>query len=120
MSFSKEKRSTIRSFERKSRIEALLDAGFIDGAGEIPADAIPARVEFVERCRASLHCGNRPPYFRAQELSCADCGEPFTWTAGEQRFWYEQLDGSIYSKAVRCLSCRRRRREPAPKSLTTQ
>jgi hypothetical protein len=106
----KAKRSTVRSFERASRIQTLIEAGIIRSAEEIPDDAIPARLEFVERCRNSLRAKNRPPYFRATHFTCADCKRQFTWTAEEQRFWNEQLDGSIYATAARCESCRKRRK----------
>ena len=113
MASTKPKRSTVRSFERTSRIRALLDAGIIRSKDEIPDDAIPARLEFVERSRRSIRAGNRPPYFRAQQFICTDCEQQFTWTADEQLFWYEQLGGSIYSNAARCQSCRKRRKGTA-------
>jgi hypothetical protein len=121
MAAIKHKRSTVRSFERASRIQALLDAGIIQSADEIPADAVPARPEFVERCRPSVRAHRRHPYYRDQQFTCTDCKQQFTWTAEEQRFWYEQLRGSVYSEAARCQTCRKQRKgiprqEPAPKS----
>src|SRR4051794_23877331 len=105
MTSAKHHRATIRSFERATRIQALLDAGVIRSADEIPADAIPVRPEFVKRCRPSLRAHSRPPYYRSQQFNCTDCKQEFTWTADEQRFWYEQLRGSIYSDAARCQNC---------------
>ena len=110
MAATKHKRSTVRSFERASRVQALLEAGIICTADEIPADAIPARPEFVERCRSSLRAENRPPYYRTRTFTCTGCKEQFTWTADEQRFWYEQLGGSIYSEAARCQKCRKQKK----------
>ncbi len=37
-----------------------------------------------------------------KQIICQDCQLPFTWTAGEQRF-YESL---AYSAPKRCPSCR--------------
>jgi hypothetical protein len=105
------KLSTVRSFERAGRIQALIDAGIIRSASEIPADAIPARPEFVERCRQSLRAQERPPYYRDRPFTCTDCKRTFTWTAEEQRFWYEQFHGSIYSEAARCRECRKQRKK---------
>jgi len=123
MAATKHKRPTVRSFERASRIQALLAAGFIRSPDEIPADAIPAQPQFVELCRLSLRVRTRkrPPYFHDQPFTCADCKQQFTWTADEQRFWYEQLRGPIYSEATRCQACRKKRKgnlrhEPTPKS----
>lgn len=110
MAARKPKRSPVRSFEREDRIRALIDARIIASADEIPADAIPARAEFIQRCRGSMSCYSRHPYFQAAEFVCTDCGERSTWSAEDQRHWYEQLRGSIYSTAARCQSCRRRRK----------
>jgi hypothetical protein len=33
------------------------------------------------------------------------------WTAKQQKWWYETAHGHIESRAVRCLACRRARRE---------
>ena len=106
MAAAKHQRSTVRSFERASRIQALLEAGIIRSADEIPVDAVPARPEFVVRSGR-----RRPPYYRDQRFTCTDCKERFTWTADEQRFWYEQLRGSIYSEAARCQTCRKQRKD---------
>ena len=110
MAASKHKRSTVRSFERASRIQALIDAGIITSADQIPANSVPVRPEFIERCRSSMSCYRRRPYFQDADFVCTDCKQHFTWTAEEQRHWYEQLHGSIYSTAARCQTCRRRRK----------
>jgi len=36
------------------------------------------------------------------EIPCKDCGQPFIWTAGEQRFFTKKQ----LSQPVRCKSCR--------------
>jgi hypothetical protein len=45
------------------------------------------------------------------DFVCADCGTDETWTAEQQRWWYEEAKGYIDSRAVRCRSCRGRARE---------
>lgn len=37
-----------------------------------------------------------------RELLCQDCQSPFTWTAGEQRFYREQG----FTQPKRCPGCR--------------
>jgi hypothetical protein len=52
-----------------------------------------------------------PKYFYVDETrACLDCGSNFVFEATEQRFWYETLKFNFNSVAVRCRSCRRRRR----------
>ena len=45
------------------------------------------------------------------ELSCSDCRQIFTFSAGEQRFWYEELRFVLHSVPKQCAPCRRRRRD---------
>jgi hypothetical protein len=97
-------------FEREGRIQRLLDAGIIKSPEDIPADAIPAQLEYVTCCRASLSLQNRPPYFADQRFCCTDCHQWFVWPADAQRQWYEDPKSSPYSTAARCQRCRRRRR----------
>ena len=100
MRSKQKKRSCVRSFERDIRIQRLVEAGIIKAADEIPADAVPASVEYA----------HRTPYYRDTGFRCEDCGSEALWTADDQRYWYEQLRGSPYSTAKRCTECRRKRR----------
>ncbi len=43
--------------------------------------------------------------------SCLDCGSAFVFSKEEQLFYYQQLGKSRLARAVRCLDCRRARRE---------
>jgi hypothetical protein len=52
-----------------------------------------------------------PKYFYVdEEKICVQCGQPFTFTAHEQKFWYETLSFNFRSTAIRCQRCRRQRR----------
>lgn len=42
--------------------------------------------------------------FADKTLTCRDCGEPFTFTAGEQEFYQEK---GFTNEPSRCSSCRR-------------
>lgn len=53
-----------------------------------------------------------PKYFYVDEpRSCVECGEAFTFWAKEQKYWYEDLQFNFHSKAIRCLDCRKARRD---------
>lgn len=53
-----------------------------------------------------------PKYFYVDESrTCVECGEAFTFWAKEQKFWYEDFHFNFHSKAIRCLDCRKARRD---------
>ncbi len=56
--------------------------------------------EFVER-----------GYYEDVEFVCQKCGREETWTATQQKWWYEVAKGYVYSTAKLCRVCRRRERE---------
>lgn len=47
-----------------------------------------------------------PKYYRDTTVVCRDCGKTETWTATQQKWWYEVAKGEIESKAIRCRACR--------------
>ncbi len=49
-------------------------------------------------------------YYVDQEKVCVQCEQPFTFSAEEQKHWYETLRFWFDSVAIRCVSCRRRQR----------
>lgn len=55
--------------------------------------------------------GVLPAFYAARPFTCRDCGAEEVWTARQQKWWYEVVHGHIDSRAVRCLACRRARRE---------
>ena len=89
---------------REARLEFLRTARL---RGELPVDrtrlspagygySIPA---FVER-------GTYAPI----EFTCKACGKVETWTAKQQKWWYETAKGDAYSTATRCRPCRKKER----------
>ena len=44
-------------------------------------------------------------------FACVDCGKAETWTAHQQKWWYEVAQGDVFTTARRCRNCRRRERE---------
>ncbi|MFM9925383.1 zinc-ribbon domain containing protein [Variovorax sp. H27-G14] len=55
--------------------------------------------------------GPLPTHYIARPFTCRDCGAQAVWTARQQKWWYEVVHGHIDSCAVRCLACRRARRQ---------
>ncbi|WP_347507063.1 zinc-ribbon domain containing protein [Pseudomonas anguilliseptica] len=49
-------------------------------------------------------------WYQDQPFRCIDCGKDEVWTAAQQRWWYEVVQGSVYANAVRCRPCRLIRR----------
>ncbi len=50
-----------------------------------------------------------PHYFYVDEVRhCVSCDRDFTFSAREQKYWYEQLRFRLNSIAIRCLDCRRK------------
>lgn len=61
--------------------------------------------------RLKNYFGYTPPHFVLPgryvdtPFICKDCGAHEVWTAQQQKWWYEQLQGDIYAIAVRCHKC---------------
>lgn len=55
-------------------------------------------------------CGGPKLWYEDQERTCVQCRTSFVFSAAEQRFWYETLRFHESSTAVRCVSCRKKRR----------
>jgi hypothetical protein len=55
--------------------------------------------------------GLLPGYYLDRPFICRDCGAAETWTAKQQKWWYEVAKGHIDSVAVRCRACRQRIRQ---------
>lgn len=49
-------------------------------------------------------------YYEDIEKTCIQCGEDFIFSAKEQKHWYEDLQFIIYAECLRCISCRRAKR----------
>ncbi|MFV0298331.1 MAG: zinc-ribbon domain-containing protein [Hyphomicrobiaceae bacterium] len=52
----------------------------------------------------------QPAFYVDRRFSCIDCGTSQIWTAGQQKWWYEEAKGKIASTAIRCRQCRLKRR----------
>lgn len=49
-------------------------------------------------------------YYQDRPFHCKDCGKAELWTAAQQRWWYEEAQGDVWTLAVRCRACRQAER----------
>ena len=50
--------------------------------------------------------GLLPLFYVDTAFTCRDCGSQEVWTAKQQKWWHEEAQGHIDSRAVRCRPCR--------------
>ncbi|GAA3915693.1 zinc-ribbon domain-containing protein [Litoribacillus peritrichatus] len=74
----------------------------------IPEWAIP-----VDRSAIVYHSMylDIPLFYIDKEFQCKDCGSSEVWTAKQQKWWYEIAKGYFETTAIRCRSCRDRRKK---------
>ncbi len=86
------------------------DGAFLGWHGEdcrIPGTAITANPDSqVGACVQITH-------FFDHGMHCADCGRAFIFFAEEQKFWYETLKMPLDVNCIRCLACRKAKRDIA-------
>ena len=80
---------------RKMPWHLYLDATLRDYASAVRADI--TKQNFSVRPRH---------WYVDTKLWCSRCGESFTFTTSEQRFWYEELSFKVESYAKHCAPCR--------------
>ena len=47
-------------------------------------------------------------YYQDIPFRCQGCGKEETWTAAQQKWWYEVAKGYVYSSAKLCRPCRKK------------
>jgi len=68
----------------------------------------------------------RRGWYEDKAFTCQDCGAEEIWTAAQQKWWYEDSKGYVYSTAIRCRACRLNKRirdgrvQPASGQIATQ
>lgn len=55
-------------------------------------------------------------YYVDRDFVCEACGREETWTARQQKWWYEVAKGYVYSTAKLCRPCRRLERDRKAKA----
>lgn len=51
-----------------------------------------------------------PTFYEDFTFTCADCGKVETWTAWQQKVYFEEWKRPIYGTAKHCRACRKQRR----------
>ncbi len=68
---------------------------------------------------SKLNMGNTysgaPTHYEDLAFTCRDCKHPETWTAVQQKWWYEEAGGYIFTTAIRCRACREAHRARSQK-----
>jgi hypothetical protein len=63
---------------------------------------------------AKLNMGNTyssaPAFYEDLAFVCQDYGIDQTWTAAQQKWWYEEAGGYFFATAIRCRACREKER----------
>lgn len=83
----------------KARLDALASGVAVDRTALAP-NGSDSQPDFVES-----------GYYVDKPFNCEECGIPQIWTAAQQKWWYEVAKGDVFSRATRCRTCRRRKRE---------
>ena len=52
-----------------------------------------------------------PLWYVDKDFVCVECGTEETWTAAQQKWYYEEAKGTLYATAKRCHDCRMKIRE---------
>ena len=93
---------------QRERLKSLISAGLIKSTDDVPPGAI-----FVNHSR--VHSRSVMPafplWYADKNFTCRDCGKQEIWTARQQQWWDEVAKGEIETFAIRCRTCRRRKRE---------
>jgi len=55
-------------------------------------------------------------YYVDRPFRCVDCGKQEVWTGTQQKWWYEVAKGLVYTTAIRCRPCRRRKQARSAES----
>ncbi len=77
------------------------------------------RAIFQDYSKQNYGLGGPILYYITKEMHCESCKKEFTFTAEDQRFWYEDLYFNYGSYPKHCLSCRKetRRKKALHKQL---
>ena len=94
----KAKRAAQRRKDALARVRAVPDSALVNAAALAPYNSYGVP-QFVQR-----------GYYVDIALACKDCGKTETWTASQQKWWYEVAQGNVETTAIRCRACRKKER----------
>jgi Probable zinc-ribbon domain len=120
MKSNKQRRAEIKA-RRLLRAIKKCDAPGYRNLTLAPCESAP-----VNRAALKPYNSYGMPEFEAREFympvsfTCRDCGVNEVWTAKQQKLWYEDWQGPVFSIALRCRPCRAfvRARKSAARTAT--
>ena len=104
MKSNKQRKTEIKQ-RRWTRMEQQRKAALLPA---MPHAALAADTQLLALIHGQSFC--HVGYYVDISYSCCDCGAACVWTAQDQKWWCEQVQGSLYASASRCKDCRARHR----------
>jgi hypothetical protein len=102
MKSGKQRRAELKA-RRLARAEALKS---VDPRGIAPALQPGMVLADPTKLAHNNTYGMLPLFYVDTAFTCRDCGSQEVWTGKQQKWWYEEAQGHIDSRAVRCRPCR--------------
>ncbi|MEJ5031588.1 zinc-ribbon domain containing protein [Comamonas sp. MYb69] len=104
MKSNKQRKTEIKQ-RRWARMEQQRKAALLPA---MPHAALAADTQLLALIHGQSVC--HVSYYMDISYRCCDCGAACVWTAQDQKWWYEQVQGNLYASASRCKDCRTRHR----------
>ena len=102
------KSPSAKDFSEAKRIAALHPDVRRAHPSAVPAD--PSRLGHINTY------GALPDHYFDRPFKCRDCGKEEIWRAADQKWYYEEAEGHIDATAIRCHTCRKRRKSANAKT----
>ncbi len=93
-----EREAQREAMAQRDRLEALASGLAVDLSALAPHNSY-SQPDFVER-----------GYYVDKPFVCLACGISQTWSAAQQKWWYEIAKGDVFSTATLCRPCRQQER----------
>jgi len=111
MKSGKQRRAEIVARRKKLAVKRAARAAAVEFSST-PYKFVPVNEELL----APNNSYGAPDFVRRgfyvdRPFRCVDCNKDEVWTGSQQKWWYEVAKGFVYSTAIRCRLCRRRKRE---------
>ena len=110
MKSGKQRRLEIKEKRRKKAVNNS-SVDVYSSLVELPAGAIKSNLSDIY----IKYFGVLPQFYIDKAYVCRDCGSEEVWTAKQQKWWFEIINGDVNSTAIRCIRCRKAIRDQKAK-----
>lgn len=117
MKSSKQRKAEIQSARasRRSRVAAIAEQVRQERAAREQAGRMKAEVAVNPANLRPTNSYGTPDFVKRgfyvdTAFTCKGCGAIQTWTATQQKWWYESAKGDVWTVAVMCKPCRAKER----------